>query len=129
MVNLSKNWRLRYQTDYYACQIEKNTTLANYSALAREQRYGKASLLPERMEFISNANSKTARLKFSKNDLRAFQNGVAHILGVRFDAARAAEFENAGYMFSVKVGLNRRFFSCARRKNFFNRLMRDSTAV
>ncbi|OQY87211.1 MAG: hypothetical protein B6D41_11960 [Chloroflexi bacterium UTCFX4] len=119
LVNLSKNWRLRYQTAYYAYQLEKNTTLTNYSALAREQRYGKASLLPERMEFISNANSKTARLKFSKNDLRDFQNDVAHILGIRFDAARAAEFASAGYMVSAKVSLNRRVFLLRRAHEFF----------
>lgn len=87
---------MRYQTGYYAYQIEKNTTLTIYSALAREQRYGKASMLPERIEFISNANSKTARLKFSRDDLRPFHRDIAHILSIRFDASAARELENAG---------------------------------
>lgn len=119
LVNLSKNWRVRYQTDYYACQIEKNTTLTNYSALAREQRYGKASLLPERMEFISNANSKTARLKFSRADLNGFQQNSAHILAMRFDAPVAAELEHAGFMFSVKISLNRRVLFMRQAREFF----------
>lgn len=121
-VNISKNWRTRYQTDYYAYQLEKNTTLTNYSALAREQRYGKASLLPERMEFISNANSKTVRLKFSQNDLRGFQQSAAHILAMRFDTPLTNELENAGYMFSVKISLNRRAFLFRRAKEFFQSL-------
>ncbi len=122
LVNLSKNWRVRYQTDYYAYQVEKNTTLTNYSALAREQRYGKASLLPERMEFISNANSKTARLKFSRADLRAFQHEAAHICAMRFDASVANELEHAGYMLSVKISLNRRVFAFRRAQEFFQSL-------
>lgn len=122
LVNLSKNWRVRYQTDYYAYQVEKNTTLTNYSALAREQRYGKASLLPERMEFISNANSKTARLKFSRTDLRAFQHDAAHICAMRFDASVANELENAGYMLSVKISLNRRAFFVRASREFFQSL-------
>lgn len=121
-VNLSKNWRVRYQSDYYAYQVEKNTTLTNYSALAREQRYGKASLLPERMEFISNSNSKTARLKFARADLRVFQHDVAHILAMRFDPSVAEELENAGYMFSVKISLNRRVFLLRRAQEFFQSL-------
>lgn len=122
LVNLSKDWRVRYQTGYYAYQIEKNTTLTNYSALAREQRYGKASLLPERMEFISNANSKTARLKFSRDDLRPFHRDIAHILSIRFDASAARELENAGYMFSVKVSLNHRLFILRTSQEFFQSL-------
>ncbi|MBI4672388.1 MAG: hypothetical protein HY741_12085 [Chloroflexi bacterium] len=107
-VNVSKDWRVRYQTGYYAYQLERNTTLTHYSALAREQRYGKASLLPERMEFISSSNSKTARLKFSSGDLRRFEQNTAHILAIRLDPAVAAEFASAGYMFSVKLSLNER---------------------
>ncbi len=121
-VNLSKNWRLRYQTDYYAYQVEKNTTLTNYSALAREQRYGKASLLPERMEFISNANSKTARLKFSRADLNNFQQEIAHVLAIRLDAAQADELEKAGYMFSIKISLNRRVLFFRYAQEFFQSL-------
>jgi hypothetical protein len=122
LVNLSKNWRVRYQTDYYAYQVEKNTTLTNYSALAREQRYGKASLLPERMEFISSSNSKTARLKFSPAELRGFQHEVAHILAMRFDEAIRDELENAGYMFSVKISLNRRVLFVRAAHEFFQSL-------
>lgn len=122
LVNLSKNWRVRYQNDYYAYQVEKNTTLTSYSALARKQRYGKASLLPERMEFISSSNSKTARLKFSQADLRAFDQDVAHILAMRFDAALAEEFIHAGYMFSVKISLNRRVLFLRAAREFFQSL-------
>ena len=122
LVNLSKNWRVRYQTDYYAYQVEKNTTLTNYSALAREKRYGKASLLPERMEFISNANSKTARLKFSRADLNGFHQDNAHILAMRLDAPLADEFENTGYMLSVKISLNRRVLFWRHAQEFFQSL-------
>jgi hypothetical protein len=122
LVNLSKDWRVRYQTDYYEYQVEKNTTLTNYSALAREQRYGKASLLPAQMEFISNANSKTVRVKFLHNDLRNFQEQTAHILGIRLDPALADEFARSGFMFSVKVSFNERVLFFRRAHEFFQSL-------
>lgn len=122
LVNISKDWKLRYQTSYYQYQVEKNTTLTNYSALARVQRYGKASLVPGQMEFISNANSKTIRMRFSQNELRAFDGETAHILAMRFDANLAQEFERAGFMFSVKVSLNSRAVMVRRAREIFQSL-------
>lgn len=121
-VTVSKDWRLRYQIGYYAYHIERNTTLTNYSALAREQRYGKASVLPEQMEFMSNSNSKTIRMKFSKNDLQFFQENALHILGIRIEPALVDDFVNAGFMFSVKVSLNERAFVLRRAHEFFQSL-------
>lgn len=122
LANVSKDWALRYQTSYYGYQVEKNTTLTNYSALAREQRYGKASLLPEQMDFISNSNSKTVRMKFSQHALHAFGQDTAHILGIRFDAPLEQEFTHAGFMFSVKVSLNERALVVRRAHEFFQSL-------
>jgi hypothetical protein len=122
LVNLSKDWLVRYQTRYYEYQVEKNTTLTNYSALAREQRYGRASLVPEQMEFIANANSKTIRMKFASGDLRAFQEDSAHVLAIRLDPHLADDFERAGFMFSVKVSFNERVFPLRRSHEFFQSL-------
>ncbi|MCC7164679.1 MAG: hypothetical protein IT331_19445 [Anaerolineae bacterium] len=122
LVNLSKNWTLRYQTRYYEYQLEKNTTLTNYSAVAREHRYGKASLLPERMEFITNSNSKTVRMRFSHQDLQGLCEQTAHILGMRFEPQVAAEFTRAGYMFSVKISLNERTLFVRRAHEYFQSL-------
>lgn len=122
LVNLSKDWQLRYQTGYYEYQVEKNTTLTNYSAVAREQRYGKASVVPERMEFISNANSKTIRMKFSQHDLRTFQENTAHMLAIRLDPNLADDFVRAGFMFSVKVSFNEHAFMARRSHEYFQSL-------
>lgn len=122
LVNLSKDWTLRFQTSYYEYRVEKNTTLTNYSAVAREHRYGKASLLPEQMEFISNANSKTIRMKFSHQDFKGFKEQAAHVLGMRFEPDVATEFERAGYMFSAKISLNERALFVRRSNEYFQSL-------
>jgi hypothetical protein len=122
LVKISQDWRLRYQTSYYQFQVEKNTTLTNYSALARIRRYGKASLLPEQMEFISNSNSKTIRMRFSRNDLRGFDEETAHVLGIRLDTALADEFASSGFMFSVKIALNERALPFRRSHEYFQSL-------
>lgn len=122
LVNLSKDWKLRYQTSYYEYQVEKNTTLTNYSALAREQRYGRATLLPAQMEFIANANSKTVRMKFVQGDLRGFDEESAHVLGIRLDPELADEFVEAGFMFSVKISLNQKRTFLRFSREFFQSL-------
>jgi len=122
LVRVSQHWRLRYQTSYYEYQVEKNTTLTNYSALAREQRYGKASIVPAQMEFISNANSKTIRMKFIRQDLLAFQEDTAHVLAIRIDQNLADEFARAGFMFSIKVSLNDRVVPFRRSQEYFQSL-------
>lgn len=122
LVNVSKNWRLRYQTGYYAYQVEKNTTLTNYSALARVKRYGRATIVPGQMEFITNANSKTVRLRFSRSELSAHAGDSAHILGIRLDPAIADDFIQAGYMLSVKLAFNERALLLRRAHEYFQSL-------
>lgn len=122
LVNISQSWKLRYQTSYYEYQVEKNTTLTNYSGLAREQRYGKASIVPAQMEFISNANSKTVRMKFSQSDLLAFQGDTAHILAIRLDPELREPFVRDGFMFSVKISLNQGVGVLRRAHEFFQSL-------
>jgi len=121
-VNVTKNWRLRYQTGYYAYQVEKNPPLTNYSALAREKRYGRATIVPGQMEFITNANSKTVRLRFSRKELSEYRGDSAHILGIRLDPALAGDFRQAGYMLSVKLSFNERAFILRRAHEFFQSL-------
>lgn len=106
LVALSHDWRVRYQTSPYAYQIEKNTTLTGYSALAREERYGKASLLSEMMDLIPNANSKTVRMYFDGATLKRFSETTAHILSIRVAPDLIDEFEASGFMFGVKISLN-----------------------
>jgi hypothetical protein len=122
LVNLSKDWSLRYQTGYYQYQVEKNTTLTNYSQLAREKRYGTGALTPAQMDLISNANSKTIRLKFTSDELSKSHEETAHILGIRVDPDLADEFSRAGFMFSVKVSFNERVLLFRRAREFFQSL-------
>lgn len=108
LVAVTHDWRVRYQTSPYAYQIEKHTTLTGYSALAREHRYGKASLLPEMMDLITSSNSKTVRMYFDGATLAAFPERAAHILSLRIAPDLLDEFDSAGFMFGVKVSLNER---------------------
>jgi hypothetical protein len=99
-------WRLRYQANPYQYRIEKNTTLTGYSALAREHRYGTASLLAEKIDFIPNSNSKTVRMFFDRDTLAALGEENAHMLSIRIEPDLVDEFLEAGFMFGVKLSLN-----------------------
>lgn len=106
--NLSHRWKLRYVEGYYPYQLAGQTTLSQYSGMARELRYGRRSLLPERIDFIQQSNSQTVRMRFEAGSLRAFQGNVAHIAALHVDPDVARSFGKEGFLFGVKLSLNRR---------------------
>jgi hypothetical protein len=107
LVNVSKNWRLRYTGSYYRYRLEKRTTLTYYSYLAKRQRYGRATLLPEKIDFIKQSNSQTLRMYFNTQDLASLKDSMAHIHSIHIDEALIDDFQEAGYMFGVKLSFDR----------------------
>jgi len=114
LVNISKNWRLRYQDSYYRYRLEKRTTLTSYSYLAKRQRYGRDTLLPEKIDFIKQSNSQTLRMCFDIRDFASLKNPVAHIHSIHIDEDLIGDFEEAGYMFGVKLSFDRRTLGLCR---------------
>ena len=109
LVDLTRAWPLRLQESYYSYRLERGTTMALYSALAKRRRYGQATVLPTKMDFISQSNSQTVRMWFEGRDLRALGEPQAHILSIAVDpASLTKELEQAGYLFGVKLSLSRR---------------------
>jgi hypothetical protein len=115
-----------YQDSYYRYQLEKHTTLATYSSLAKRRRYGKASLLPEKVDFIKQSNSQTVRMCFNMKDLASFAEPSAHILSIHVDPAVLQDLETEGFMFGVKLSLNRRFLGVQKCFELFQSLDQDS---
>lgn len=119
MINISKNWRIRYVDNYYFYRLEKHTTLSLYSHLAKMRRYGKAAILPEKMDFIQQRNSQTLRLFFNMKDLAAIEETPAHMMSIRPDPKLMQELENDGFMFGVKLSFNKSFFGITRCRELF----------
>jgi len=126
MINLTKTWRLRYIERYYSYQLEKQTTLTHYSYLAKKQRYGKSSLMPEKMDFIEQSNSKTIRMFFNITDIKPATDDSAHILSIHIDPRIVKEFEKQGYMLGVKISFNIKRFLFLRCYEFFQSINGDS---
>jgi hypothetical protein len=108
LIQVSKNWRLRFQESYYRYRLEKHTTLTTYSYLAKRRRYGKAALLPEWVDLIKQSNSETLRVCFDTRELPLPSGPAAHLHSIHVDPDRVDAFEREGYMFGVKLSLNRR---------------------
>ena len=143
LVNVSKNWRLRFQDDYYRYRLEKRTTLTQYSYLAKRERYGKDSLLPDRIDFIKQSNSQTLRMCFDTRDL-AFQEAappegsaaahethapqatVAHIHSIHVDKDLMDDLRKDGFMLGVKLSLGRRRWGVTRWFEVFQSLNKES---
>ncbi|MBN1937881.1 MAG: hypothetical protein JW934_24720 [Anaerolineae bacterium] len=125
LVEISKNWPLRYRDSYYQYALEKHTTLTAYSLLAKQKRYGKTMPLPARIDFIKQSNSQTVRMLFDMRDFKHFdahkhiEAQDAHILSIHIDPAVHDAFEQEGYLFGVKLSLNRRFFGITRHLELF----------
>ncbi|MCP5102095.1 MAG: hypothetical protein GY950_01885, partial [bacterium] len=83
VINMTRDWRIRYRERYYFYRLEKHTTLSQYSHLAKKRRYGKSAMLPEKMDFNQKRNSETIRLYFNMRDLKSVKDTSAHILSIR----------------------------------------------
>jgi hypothetical protein len=138
LVNVSKNWRLRYQDSYYRYQLEKRTTLTHYSYLAKRQRYGKAILLPDQIDFIKQSNSQTLRMCFDTRDRDRSQDhsspeppdvlhaASVHIHSIHIDEGLMDALLQDGFMFGVKVSLGRRTLGSFRSLEVFQSLNKKS---
>lgn len=123
-INLTKRWPLRYQQDYYKYKLENNTTLTNYSTIAKKNRYGKLSALPGKIDFIAQSNSETLRMHFSRQDLRRVTNGSLHLLSIKVDKNKIEDFERHGYMLGIKAAFTRRFLFINSKVELFQSLNR-----
>jgi hypothetical protein len=113
LINATKNYRFRYTDAYYYYELERNTTLAQYSHFARQQRYGKQQLLPQKLDFIENSNSQTVRMLFKTKDWKNSTETSAHILSLRFSPKILDLLHDEGFMLGVKWSFNRqRRLSC-----------------
>ena len=119
LIDISKTWRLRYIENYYAYQLEKHTTLTHYSYFAKKHRYGKASMLPEKIDFIEKSNSQTVRMCFKMKELRKSQETSSHILSIHVDPDLVQEFENQGFMLGIKLSFNKRFLGITKSLELF----------
>jgi hypothetical protein len=111
LVNVSKEWPIRLQDSYYRYRLEKHTTLTSYSYLAKQRRYGQAALLPEKIDFIKQSNSQTLRMCFNMRDLRIDPSPLAHLHSIHIQQDHAQSFEEEGFMFGVKLSLNKQFMA------------------
>ncbi|MDH5638270.1 MAG: hypothetical protein OEZ04_07250, partial [Nitrospinota bacterium] len=120
LVRLTKSWPVRFLGQYYAYRIERGATLTTYSALARQRRYGKQTLMPELFDFIEKSNSVTVRMFFTKEDLARFGDGSsAHILSVAMDEKLTGEFNKHGFMLGIKIALNTKAFGLTKSRELF----------
>lgn len=110
LINLTKHWPLRLMEGYYSYKLEKDTTLTHYSSLAKKHRYGKHTILPDKIDFIEQSNSQTVRTLISGRDLRGMYGPAVHLLSVAVDPDKVEEFERTGSMFGVKLSLNHAVF-------------------
>ncbi|MDH5478209.1 MAG: hypothetical protein OEY50_07740 [Nitrospinota bacterium] len=120
LVRLTKNWKARFLGQYYAYRMERGATLTSYSALARQRRYGKQTLMPELFDFMEKSNSVTVRLLFTDEDLARFYGGSsAHILSVSMDENLNDEFKNGGFMLGIKIAFNTRMYGLTHSRELF----------
>ncbi len=108
---ITKNRNLKYQDPYYAYELQKNTTMMRYSNLAKKERYGYSTILPERMDYLIASNSCTIRLLFDVEDFTKSNTERSHIFSVRITPTELMdELAKYGYMMGVKIALSKVFF-------------------
>ncbi len=124
-VTLSKKWRIRYTEPYYQYKLEKHTTLTRYSYLAKERRYKKIPLLPEKIDFIQQSNSQTVRMYFNLSELPSIERS-AHLLSITIDPHFVTDLEEDGFLFGVKLSFNKKFCGVSQCFELFQSIDKDS---
>jgi hypothetical protein len=138
LIDVTKKLPLRYIDNYYRYVIEKNTTLTNYFNYAKKNRYGIFALPAEKIDFIKHSNSQTVRMYYSGKDLKDFKNdatsfgrrapshgrrtlshGKAHLLSIKIDRQVIKDFEKNGFLFGIKLSLNKNYFFITRSFELF----------
>jgi hypothetical protein len=98
---------VRYIENYYAYRLERYTTLSRYSFIAKRFRYGRETILPEKMDFIRQSNSQTVRMFFTKRSFAGIKGPRLHILSIHVDPALINEYEKEGYLLGIKLSFNK----------------------
>jgi hypothetical protein len=124
LIQVSKGWRLRYQEGSYRYRLEKRTTLTSYSYLAKRRRYGRSAVLPEHIDYEKQSNSQTLRMRFDMRALQVPPGPRAHVHSIHVDPAMVAALEEEGFLFGVKMSLNRRLLGVTRSLEFFQSIDR-----
>lgn len=125
LMDSTKKRRIRFKENYYRYQLEKHTTLAKYTQLAKRHRYGKTPQIPEKIDFIRRSNSQTLRMCFDMKDFRFVRDQAAHILTILIEPTLLQDFEKDGFMFGVKLAFNRRFLCFTRCFEFFQSIHKE----
>lgn len=121
LIQFTKKSKFRYLENYYSYQLEGNTTLTQYSAFAKKQRYDKLALLPQKMEFIAQSNSKTIRLCFEGAAFTQKEENM-HLFSLHLKEKWREKFEEEGYLLGVKISLNRKKMGIWSNKEYFQSL-------
>ena len=121
-INISKRSRMRYTEDYYRYELEKFTTMTHYSTLAKQKRYGKTTLLPEKINFLELSNSQTLRMYFELAEIKEKKAKSAHIFSIHIDPTLHPDFVKYGHLFGVKLSLNQKKFGFTKKLELFQSL-------
>ena len=127
LIRLTQNRTLRFSEQYYQYELDKNTTLTNYSYFAKRERYGKVHFLPQKMDFLEHSNSQTARLFFNTSDWHIENSeNIVHILSLHVDPHLFSSFQREGFLLGIKLSFNRSVGPYTRCYEVFQSLHRDT---
>ena len=96
--------------------------MTHYSTLAKQKRYGKTTLLPEKINFLELSNSQTLRMYFELAEIKEKKAKSAHIFSIHIDADKQPDFIKYGHLFGVKLSLNKKRFGFTRKLELFQSL-------
>ncbi|MBN1149688.1 hypothetical protein JXA84_00520 [candidate division WOR-3 bacterium] len=122
IINLTKKSKIRMVENYYRFQLEKHSTLTLYSVWAKKRRYGRETLIPDKMDFIHHSNSQTLRLFFEKSEIKKIPGSSALIVNITLDEEKVEKFIFDESLLGVKLSLNKKFLFFKRSFELFQSL-------
>jgi len=124
LIDITRNWFFNWREPEFPYRRENFGTIQKFWELARYERNQIQVLLPNRLDYISNAHSKTAELLFNRHELQPHvqANSRFQVASVNFAPEAKQALMEQGMQLVFKVTLMKRFIFGELQYEFFQAL-------
>jgi hypothetical protein len=119
LINRTLNSALTFKKKKYFYSKVHFGTIENFWELARRIKHSGKTLLPTKVDFIEQSNSKNIQMFFSMKDLKSVNSESALIANFSFEEVFYKHLNKDSYMMTFEFIKNRKFMGISFSKEYF----------
>jgi len=108
-VKITKNWPIRWKDGEYYYSKQDFGTIQKFWREGRNERYKISMVLPTKMDFISQSNTKTVEISYKQEDLNLVEGDSTRVASINFPKKTSSNLTN-NFLFTTKLTLVKKGF-------------------